>query len=1386
MSAIPPSATSLLSLKSVAELSKEHFFIPDYQRGYRWEKDQVRELLSDIADFFKSGNALYCLQPLVVIPKGDAWEVVDGQQRLTTLFLILSNLRKAESSFQICYQRHGKPLKEIMQALGDTGSGHDKPDFHYLRRADRRIKAFLRVRPEAAELFEKLNGSLEQQVSFIWYLLPTQKTSTQKASIDAFTRLNAGKIALTDVELIRALFLRGDAGLEEPERLNIATVWDQMEKRLQEEEFWGFAAPAPDVYKEPVNRIELVLHMVAGGRLEGHHQLFHAFDVRIQNLGPRAAWLEVEQAFSALEEWHDDHALFHLIGYLSNAWRSGDTSVWNLYSQYWCSEKVETKDRFKKALVALVRNDLVKGGDVKSFIEGLSYKDPAIKPLLLCFNLATLLADAHGTVRFSFHAFREQKEGSGGWDVEHIHATATGDPDGKDLDGFLKMYHHFFKTKPAECQQLLEKLTNVLDPDAKTDTHAKKELCTECREWEKKQYPGEEMQEGDDRLANLTLLDSNTNRGFKNASFRVKRAWILDPDRQHVYVPPCTRNVFTKSYTPDAADLLRWNLNAGMDGDSHVNAMVKVLTGFFNEAEPVSPSGPKPVRNGSRGGCGVRPNRKSPDCLPGRTMSFLELLELKARNGIEIPLIQRDYAQGRESAKTVRRAFLDAIFDVMEKGKQGDELNLDFVYGTISETCAFEPIDGQQRLTTLFLLHWAVFWKTEKLADFKKLLVDEKTGVFRFRYRVRPGAERFFPALLEHSVHGITSFEKELPNRIWFSRSWLNDPTVKSALVMLDAINERLEGFSPDDLADRLGRIKMEILVLPPTISPDEIYLKMNARGKPLTDFEKFKAWLVGQGFMTDDRKLRLDQEWLEFFWEKSENKKNRAGTVSACFFNTLLALAVNAQAGRAPCSDETGKKETEKEFGDRINEWTKLGQAYRVDQWEKLFDAKTVGWVFSSLDAFQNRAGEIDGMMASGDWKTKEKLVTSDPDPKLSFKDRCWLHAVTLFCHGKCGEDREWFRVARNLIANTDLSNIIYLPQTIRSLDKLAERMKEGVLAGLAALGASDMQPFLPKDFGEQLEEECTKAQLLETNAEDWKVIRAAERHSYLEGQIGVILSGASGDRTPIDAGGFAKRWETFEVLMSREKMNPCIEVDKSDPKPLERLDRLVIRAVLAKCEAIDENEVWLPWMVETRWGKALKREAGIKQFQAGLMKVIDDLIATGSHGSPGLQAKGLEHIVSSSLDSRVPWMRNLIKHGEAILRNSEDWKLKRYEHWRSQWQNAFLVFQKTIRNRYDLEDVLIGEEFDVRNELIAKLVETEWVPSGASKMRSNGRTIFSGHHPVLQRDGKKIVFFYQSIELDVAGPNDQKERVSFMDGIQPREIEDVLGDLRYHGMPV
>ncbi len=241
--------THEIDLKAIKELLKDesgnslNFFIPAYQRGYRWSPFQVLQLLWDIREFTMRNNPqpedFYCLQPLVCKAYKDYFEVVDGQQRLTTLFLILQhfNDRLAKKYKQTIFTLNYETRPELKEKIADLDedSAKDNVDFFHIYKAKQAIEKWFEDHDSEVE---GIKSALLNSVKVIWFQL-----ADSDDPVDAFTRLNVGKIPLTSDELIRALFLRSSSSGERDTvgiQLQIAHDWDQMEKGLQSSAFWGF------------------------------------------------------------------------------------------------------------------------------------------------------------------------------------------------------------------------------------------------------------------------------------------------------------------------------------------------------------------------------------------------------------------------------------------------------------------------------------------------------------------------------------------------------------------------------------------------------------------------------------------------------------------------------------------------------------------------------------------------------------------------------------------------------------------------------------------------------------------------------------------------------------------------------------------------------------------------------------------------------------------------------------------------------------------------------------------------------------------------------------------------------------------------------------------
>ena len=294
-------------------------------------------------------------------------------------------------------------------------------------------------------------------------------------------------------------------------------------------------------------------------------------------------------------------------------------------------------------------------------------------------------------------------------------------------------------------------------------------------------------------------------------------------------------------------------------------------------------------------------------------ISFWELIN---QYQINIPIIQRDYAQGRVEEKERREMFLKVLYDCLTTN---NSLSLDFVYGRKDKNKdVFFPIDGQQRLTTLFLLHWYVA---------KKECIDKGTiqKMENFVYATRISSREFCKAIIYMDIQLPESdsivdneFAQIISNKYWFRDIWKNDPTIQAMLVMLQSIHEKFHSISNDNLWDKLTNIKLitfQILDLGEKDFEltDELYIKMNARGKQLTIFENFKASFIKslKDIYTDNKFTKchpinnksmtycdyfsycIEKEWCDLFWQyKKTNEKEKTYTIDDSFMNFFIFIA--------------------------------------------------------------------------------------------------------------------------------------------------------------------------------------------------------------------------------------------------------------------------------------------------------------------------------------------------------------------------------------------------------------------------------------------------------------------------------------------------------------
>lgn len=572
-----------LCLKTVYDLRVDasddpfRYFIPAYQRGYRWTPTQVTQLLDDMREFTKRVNPqpeeFYCLQPLVLRPNDDgAYEVVDGQQRLTTLLLILRhfNERLAARYQQKLYRLEYETRPDLHGFLENPSSeaAASNIDFFHIDQAIQTISEWFEKRDSEVEA---IKDAFLNKAKIIWFQLAPEDNA-----VAAFTRLNVGKIPLTNGELIRALFLKRDkGGAPGPLQLRIAHEWDALEKSLQDEDFWSFLSN--DTGRRG-SRIDFIFDLVAqqDGTTLGtdDYATFHHFSQKLtrKDADLEEEWLAIKRTFMLLEEWFADRRLYHLVGYL--IWAGEDVNALRALAAG------ATKQKFKQNLKAKIFEYAFETTEpaqlnpewIGDRLDLLEYRPGSekIRRILLLFNLATLLGNDQSNMRFQFENFKGAK-----WDIEHVRSVAS------DRPGTPKGKIEWLE----RCRSYLESADQALDlrADIQAFIGLPSKEATDAAfdavyERVLRLFKEDGENEADNGISNLVLLDYATNRSYGNAVFAVKRQRILSLDRGGVFVPLCTRNVFLKCYNPQVDHVMFWTQK---DRDGYRHVMIDTLHAFF-------------------------------------------------------------------------------------------------------------------------------------------------------------------------------------------------------------------------------------------------------------------------------------------------------------------------------------------------------------------------------------------------------------------------------------------------------------------------------------------------------------------------------------------------------------------------------------------------------------------------------------------------------------------------------------------------------------------------------------------------------------------------------------------------------------------------------------
>lgn len=543
-----------------------HFVVPGYQRGYRWGQQEVRRLLDDIQ---ASGDSTYYLQPIVVKRLGDnRWELVDGQQRLTTLFLMLQFMKlTALPAVEIKYSLEYETRQQSSEFLAapNTEVAGKNIDFFHMNQAWECIEGWFDEQGDRMLSAINLYKALSERVKVIWYEAPGSAISTE-----LFTRLNVGKIPLTDAELVKALVLsRVGANPTQTDRAQaMAAEWDAIERDLRGPELWAFLTRK---HASEATHIMLLLKILAGGTPKSHDP-FHTFETLRPRIleDPDGFWNDVVDLHSLLMGWYEDRDLFHKIGYLVAIGVTLD----EVLALATGTKKSEFDQKLDQRIAARLRLS-------RDTVRELSYESSgtALLDALLLMNVETVRKARQSTERYSFRA-----HATGAWSLEHIHAQNAARLNTVDQWAeWLRLHRNALESLPNikghDRKELEQRIDAAIHEITEERFH---ELEDELAQYFAPSGSG--TAEGDEHsIANLALLDSRDNSALSNSMFEVKRLAILERDRAGSYIPICTRHVFLKYYTDEHSQQLHyWSLQ---DRKGYLAAIERELGPYLQDGD---------------------------------------------------------------------------------------------------------------------------------------------------------------------------------------------------------------------------------------------------------------------------------------------------------------------------------------------------------------------------------------------------------------------------------------------------------------------------------------------------------------------------------------------------------------------------------------------------------------------------------------------------------------------------------------------------------------------------------------------------------------------------------------------------------------------------------
>lgn len=554
---------------------KGNFYIPKYQRGYRWTDTQVKTLLNDLwENCNQETKKEYCLQPVVVRKRADEdYELIDGQQRFTTTLIILSFIKKMFPFVQINYTLEYETRKSTSEFLANINeeTAQDNIDFFHIYNANKCIDNWLDenfgddANRKSMALLELMNY-LINKVKVIWY-----EVGDDEDPIELFTRLNIGRIQLTNAELIKALLLKNynDDDIDK-DKIERSIQWDGIEKELRREkdELWYFlTTQSVSIYP---TRIELLFDMMSG---KTHNEkeryfTFFWFEHEINARGVKVVWEEIQKNFLQIKEWYTDSLFYHKIGYLISSGYKTMPEIFNL-------AKDKRKSVFIKELDNLIAESINYNIKEDETYSDLNYKDNyrEISNLLLLFNVESIIKED------VYQRFPFSKYNTAEWSLEHIHAQNSQGLKKKETQlEWISMHLDSVKSVSENNQydSLITEMEDIIKTgqvDARNSfDELFKNVCNALSEDNSTDFVH--------TISNMALLAKNNNAALNNSTFDVKRNLIVSMDQKGAFIPYCTKMVFLKYYTPSNENQIHfWGQN---DRKAYIKAMSEILNPYMS------------------------------------------------------------------------------------------------------------------------------------------------------------------------------------------------------------------------------------------------------------------------------------------------------------------------------------------------------------------------------------------------------------------------------------------------------------------------------------------------------------------------------------------------------------------------------------------------------------------------------------------------------------------------------------------------------------------------------------------------------------------------------------------------------------------------------------